>query len=270
MVERVTPPERQSGSGPGAAVRSRATPRPAGRGGKGWGALALLVLAGLLAGTGVGAAESWNGEGGPVLSPSVSDSFSHKRHERLACMTCHLSSSGSMLTFQPPRGCQICHHVDQARNGCAQCHEAGSVPDTIAVHVQIAAAGDPPLDRAIPFRHERHAALQCRACHGQPVTMEPTDSALTCRGCHAEHHESGRTCATCHRTERITQAHAPPVQAHVACDRCHTTAAIAPLTPTRSFCLVCHAPSVDHHPARECVACHLQASPAEYRPLLLK
>ena len=270
MVERLSHPKRQSGSGSDTTVRSGAGVRPAGRSGKRWTGLALLVLAGLLTGTGVGAAESWSEGAGPVPSRSASDSFTHKRHERLACMTCHLSSSGSVLTFQPPRGCQICHHVDQARNGCAQCHDAGSVPDAIAVHVQIAAAGDPPLDRPIPFRHERHATLQCRACHGQPVTMEPTDSALTCRGCHADHHESGRTCATCHRTERIMPAHAPPVQAHVACDRCHTTAAIAPLTPTRSFCLVCHAPGVDHYPERECVACHLQASPAEYRPHLLK
>jgi DnaJ-class molecular chaperone len=100
--------------------------------------------------------------------------------------------------------------------------------------------------------------------------MEPTDSAQTCRGCHAEHHANGRSCATCHRTERITAAHAPPVQAHLACNACHPTAAIAPLTPTRSFCLVCHGPGVDHHPERECVACHLLATPEEYRPRLLK
>jgi len=270
MVEFVSPPEGDRSRWSDTTGPSGAAWQEGRRDGKRWGVLTILVLAGLLTGTSVGVAETWNDGAGRLLPSSASDSFSHKRHERLACMTCHLSSSGSMLTFEPPRGCQICHHVDQARNGCAQCHEAGSVPDTIAVHVVIAAAGDPPLDRTIPFRHERHAALQCTNCHGQPVTMEPTDSAQTCRGCHADHHQSGRTCATCHRTEHITQPHSLPVQAHVACDRCHSTAAIAPLTPTRSFCLVCHDPRVDHYRERECVACHLQASPADYRARLLK
>jgi len=270
MFACVSSPMRRPVIRPGTTARSRAV-REGGEGGgyRGRG-LAVLLLATLLSGARVGNAHGQTGGAASAPTAPAADTFAHVRHEKLACMTCHLSSSGSMLTFQPPRGCQICHHVDQARNGCAQCHAAGNLPDTIAVHVRIAAAGDPPLDRAIAFRHERHAALQCRACHGQPVTMEPTDSAGTCRGCHADHHQSGRSCATCHRTERITQAHAPPVQAHVACDRCHTTAAIAPLTPTRSFCLVCHDPGVDHHPERECVVCHLQASPADYRPLLLK
>jgi hypothetical protein len=175
-----------------------------------------------------------------------------------------------MLTFEAPRGCQICHHVEQARKGCAQCHEPAGVPAAISVHVAIAAAGKPPVDRAVPFRHERHASLQCAACHGQPVTLAPVDSARTCQGCHAEHHLAGRSCATCHRTDTITQPHALPVQAHVACDRCHQTAAIAPLTPSRSFCLACHAPAVDHHPERECSTCHMQASPEEYRGWLLR
>ena len=121
------------------------------------------------------------------------------------------------------------------------------------MHVAIAAAGKPPLERTVGFRHEWHGKLQCAACHGTPVTLAPVDSALTCQGCHADHHQAGRSCATCHRTDSIKQPHMLPVQAHLACDRCHSTAAIAPLTPTRSFCLACHDPSVDHHPERECV-----------------
>lgn len=198
------------------------------------------------------------------------DSFAHARHQKLPCMTCHLSSSGAMLTFQPPRGCQICHHTVQARQGCVQCHEQGSVPQTIDVHVDIAAAGKPPLGRTVGFRHEWHGKLQCATCHGTPVTLAPVDSAQTCQGCHASHHEAGRSCATCHRTESIKQPHMLPVQAHAACDRCHSTAAIAPLTPTRSFCLACHDPSVDHYPERQCVACHLQSTPEDYRARLLK
>jgi len=208
------------------------------------------------------------GQSGGVSAPA--DSFAHVRHQKLACMTCHLTKSGAMLTFQPPRGCQICHHTVQARQGCIQCHEPGSVPETIAVQLAIAAGGKPARERTIAFRHERHGALQCSACHGQPVTLAPVDSAQTCTGCHADHHQAGRSCATCHRTESITQPHALPVRAHTACNACHPTAAIAPLTPTRTFCLACHDPSVNHYPDRECATCHLQASPEEYRARLLR
>jgi hypothetical protein len=230
------------------------------------------LVAGAVMAFGVGGAA---GESRRVVVPGldaavVSDSFAHVQHTKLPCMTCHLSSSGAMLTFTPPRGCQICHHVDQARNGCAQCHSPGSVPEAIEVRLAIASADTPARERTVAFRHEGHASQKCAACHGQSVTLAPVDSALTCRGCHADHHQARRNCATCHRTESITQPHSRPVQAHVACDRCHSTAAIAPLTPTRSFCLVCHEPSVDHYPEHECTACHLQASPEEYRPHLLR
>jgi len=232
--------------------------------------LAVLVVAACVSGAGATRAQGRDGGPRDVPASSTADTFSHNRHERLACMTCHLSSSGSMLTFEPPRGCQICHHVEEARAGCARCHEAASVPDTLPVRLTIAAADDPPLARTVAFQHAWHSALPCTSCHGTQVTMEPVDSAQTCRGCHDQHHESGRACATCHRTESITRPHSQPVQAHVACDRCHATAAIAPLTPTRSFCLVCHEPTVDHHPERQCVVCHLQASPEDYRARLLK
>lgn len=199
-----------------------------------------------------------------------SDTFAHSRHEKVACLTCHLPRSQAVLTFKPPRGCQICHHADPPRNDCARCHEPGSLPKTLTLHVAIAAAGRPARDRTVAFPHERHAELRCAACHGQPVTLAPLDSAATCRGCHAEHHEAGRSCATCHRTESIAQTHALPVRAHVACDACHPTGAITALSPTRSFCLVCHDPAVDHNPGRECTTCHLQSDPPEYRGRLLR
>lgn len=205
-----------------------------------------------------------------VLPPLPSDTFAHSRHEKVACLTCHLPRSQAVLTFERPRGCQVCHHSDPTRNDCARCHEPGSLPKTLEFHVAIAAAGRPARDRTVTFPHERHAELRCTACHGEPVTLAPVDSARTCQGCHAMHHEAGRSCATCHRTESIAQTHAQPVRAHVACDACHPTAAIAPLSPTRSFCLVCHDPKVDHNPGRECTACHLQSSPEAYRARLLR
>ncbi len=220
---------------------------------------------------GTGPATGTMASNAPIQIPAQSgDSFSHRRHQQLACLTCHLSNSGSLLTFEPPRGCQLCHHSEQAQKDCVQCHDPGSVPATLAVSLAIAAAGKPPLERTVAFPHQHHTELGCKGCHGQPVTLAPTDSAQTCRACHVEHHEDGRDCAACHRTPAITQPHALPVQAHVACDACHATAAIVPLIPTRSFCLACHDPEVDHHPARECVACHLQSTPEEYRSHLLR
>lgn len=263
-------PERTGAEPPDATDRPRASARGARWGRSRRGVLAAALLAASTTVVGIGGAT-----GGPVTAigarpTAPTDTFVHARHDQLACMTCHLSKSGAMLTFEPPRGCQICHHTEQARTGCVQCHEPGSVPVALEVNFAIAAAGKPARARSVAFRHEAHTTQACAACHGQPVTLAPVDSALTCRGCHAEHHQAGRTCATCHRTESITQPHSLPAQAHVACDRCHTTAGIAPLTPTRSFCLVCHEPSVDHYPERECVVCHLQASPEEYRPHLLR
>jgi len=203
--------------------------------------------------------------------PAVpSDSFSHPIHKKLACLTCHLSTSGEKLTFEPPRGCQICHHQKPAKTDCAKCHEQGSLPDIVAVPVSIAAAAKPARERTVAFRHEKHTDLKCTACHGQAVTMAPVDSAVTCQGCHDKHHEAARHCAECHQTATITQTHAKPARTHVACDACHATAAIAALSPTRTFCLACHPPAVDHNEEKECSACHLQATPDEYRSRLLK
>jgi len=215
------------------------------------------------------------GDGSPAgvlstLAPPPSDTFSHPRHKKLACLTCHLSRSGAKLTFEEPRGCQICHHQNPAKSDCAQCHEKGSLPDIVAVPVSIAAARKPPRERTVAFRHEVHDTLSCTACHGTAVTLAPVDSAASCQGCHDKHHEAKRQCASCHRTAAITPAHARPARAHIACDACHTTAAIAPLTPNRTFCLACHEPAVDHYPAKECSTCHLRAHPDDYRPRLLK
>ena len=204
------------------------------------------------------------------FSPLPSDTFSHPRHKKLACLTCHLSPSGEKLTFEPPRGCQICHHQDPARSDCTQCHEKGTLPDIVAIPVRVAAAGKPPRERTVGFQHAPHADLRCTACHGQPVSLAPVDSAASCQGCHDKHHDAGRQCATCHRTASITETHALPVRAHVACDACHATAAIAALAPTRTFCLTCHGPAVDHYPDRQCSVCHLQATPEQYRVRLLK
>ncbi|MGE0353908.1 MAG: hypothetical protein AB7I33_11470 [Gemmatimonadales bacterium] len=199
-----------------------------------------------------------------------SDTFPHARHTSLQCLTCHLSRSGDVLTFQPPDGCRACHHRNPTSIDCARCHAPAGLPDTMGRDLAIAAAGEPAHHRLVAFPHARHAELGCAACHAQPLTLLPVDSAATCQGCHDRHHEAGRACATCHRTDSILSIHAPPVRVHVACDACHATAAIAALTPSRSFCLACHGPAADHNPGRECVSCHFQATPDGYRARLLR
>lgn len=202
------------------------------------------------------------------LSAITSDTFEHARHKKLACLTCHLSTSQSMLTFEAPRGCQICHHQSPTRSDCSRCHEPASIPEALRVHVTIAVGATPPRDRLVGFQHERHSELDCTNCHAQSVTLAPGDSVTTCQACHADHHEVNRDCAGCHRNDNITQVHQRPVRVHVACDACHAAPTIARLSPTRSLCLVCHDNQADHQPARECVICHLQADPDQYRPRL--
>ena len=100
------------------------------------------------------------------------------------------------------------------------------------------------------------------------MSLEPEPPVTTCTACHEDHHAAGRDCASCHRTADIIQAHAPPIDAHQACDQCHTERTVAALEPTRSFCLACHGSETDHHAEKECTVCHLQASPEAYRARL--
>ncbi len=197
------------------------------------------------------------------------DTFSHERHRRLACLTCHTTTSRTAtLTFEPPRGCQICHHQRPARSGCAACHQAEEIAPTRQVTVQVTVPREDPRPREVGFAHEAHDEIACVKCHTQPVSLEPEPAAATCAACHDDHHVARRDCATCHRTDQVMDAHRPPVDAHGGCDQCHTSTTIAVLEPTRSFCLACHPSEVDHHRQRECSTCHLQAEPDGYRPRL--
>jgi hypothetical protein len=203
--------------------------------------------------------------------PSSTDSFSHQRHRRLPCITCHTTTSPkSTLTFTPPRGCQICHHQRPARSDCATCHQGDELVSPENVTVEVAVPRHPPRSRAVPFEHSEHAKVQCVQCHTQPVTLVPKPGVETCTNCHADHHTANRDCAACHRNSQITDAHARPADAHSTCDQCHEQATVAALTPARSFCLTCHSSSVDHYAPRECTQCHFLESPEEYREHLRK
>jgi len=172
------------------------------------------------------------------------------------------------LTFEPPRGCQICHHQRPAAAKCATCHRSNELLEPERVTVQVQVPSHAPRARSVGFEHAAHREIACVECHDTPVTLEPKPAAAACTACHADHHAAGRDCAGCHRTEQIAQAHAPPVDAHQACAACHTAETVASLQPSRSFCLTCHDARVNHYAPRECTVCHLQSAPEEYRPRL--
>jgi hypothetical protein len=204
------------------------------------------------------------------VSASPSDTFPHKRHTRLACLTCHdLRSKRRPLTFEPPRGCQICHHQNPAARDCTVCHQASELAGPKRVKVQVAVFRHARRAREVDFAHQSHRDVACVKCHQSPVSLAPTPEAASCTGCHEDHHTADRDCATCHRTAEIVTAHEPPVDAHRACNQCHASATVAALTPSRSFCLACHDPKVNHYEPKECTVCHLQATPKGYRARLM-
>jgi hypothetical protein len=194
-----------------------------------------------------------------------SDSFPHGRHKKLACLTCHLPTSQKVLTFEPPRGCQICHHQAPGKTDCQRCHTAEMLDRPMDVRITITVPKHDPRGRTVGYRHALHDKKKCTDCHVTPVTLEPSDSVVTCRSCHSDHHQSGRRCSTCHQTGAILGAHEPPVAPHYGCDRCHTPARIAALEPTRTLCLVCHSAQQDHNESKQCTECHFLSSPEEFR-----
>ena len=203
------------------------------------------------------------------ISASPQDTFPHERHRRLACLTCHdLRAKGRTLTFEPPRGCQICHHQRPAASNCSACHQESELSDPKPVTVQVTVFRHSRRAREVNFDHESHRDVACVKCHQTRVSLAPSPEAVTCTGCHENHHTANRDCATCHRTAEIVTAHKPPVEAHLACSRCHPSATVAALTPSRSFCLACHDPKVDHYSPKECTVCHLQTTPEGYRARL--
>jgi hypothetical protein len=194
------------------------------------------------------------------------DTFSHDQHADLSCLTCHETSTGhGRLTFEPPRGCQICHHQAPAASDCAQCHRAVELSAALAVTVSVAVQGRASRERPVDFLHDRHADLRCLDCHTAPVTLGVSPAAATCTDCHDDHHAAGRACVTCHAPAARDTVHAPPAEAHRGCDACHAAQTVASLFPDRPFCLTCHTADGDHHPEKECTVCHFGTSPEEYR-----
>jgi hypothetical protein len=205
----------------------------------------------------------------PAATPP--DTFPHRRHTKLACLTCHASTrEHARLTFAPPRGCQICHHQAPATSNCASCHAAGDLAASHPATVLVAVGDRPPKGRPVAFAHATHSSLRCVTCHTTAVTLDPEAPVASCRSCHEDHHAAARDCAACHAGAHPRETHQPPVEAHVACDACHREATVARLMPDRALCLTCHEPQRAHYADRECTVCHLQSSPDAYRAHLRK
>jgi hypothetical protein len=200
------------------------------------------------------------------------DSFEHRPHRRLACIVCHTNATGGRgLTFEPPRGCDICHHQRPANDRCGNCHQPGELATerTMALHITVPRQSD--RTRTVGFSHPAHQQYQCMECHQAAVTMGLAPQVASCRDCHDNHHEPVRDCNTCHTGYDIRARHEPGIEAsHQRCDACHTASTVRMLVPTRSFCAACHAEQeTDHHPGKECSVCHLLSEPAEWRRRLV-
>lgn len=212
----------------------------------------------------------------PFVAPAevppagTADSFPHRRHTSLACITCHVSPGaqrGGKLTFEAPRGCQICHHQAANSARCAACHQDGELATPRSVIVSVATRDHPARQRPVSFAHPVHEGVRCAACHTTPVSLAPAQEIRACRDCHGDHHTARRDCAACHTTPQLTAAHGnDPTASHRRCDACHTAATVARLTPDRSFCATCHAlQRADHYPRRECTSCHMLTTPEAWR-----
>jgi hypothetical protein len=200
--------------------------------------------------------------------PVAQDSFSHRQHRKLKCVTCHdVQSKTNAVTFEAPRGCLICHHQAPDKRDCGACHTPDEVRtlshgEVLRVQVERAEA----RTRGVTFEHASHGDVRCRDCHVTPVTLATTPETRSCVSCHDQHHTATGNCAACHLPQPAPQVHTR--ESHVRCSACHEASTVARLSPTRPFCLGCHQPQVDHYPDRECTTCHMLASPDAIRPQL--
>ncbi|MBC7896843.1 MAG: hypothetical protein H7066_15610 [Cytophagaceae bacterium] len=101
--------------------------------------------------------------------------FSHARHERTACTTCHVPGS-----------------PQSQRTTCADCHTDHHRADATCSTCHADARAS----------HTREAHLGCATCHVTPAMAALPESRTLCLTCHAAQalHKPGQECAACHRT----------------------------------------------------------------------
>jgi len=226
-------------------------------------ATAALITAASLVGN------SAAGQSRPVSAAAAR--FPHSRHATVTCISCHLTGAGhGRLAFERPAGCAACHHQAQTPARCLSCHHTETYATPKLKTVTVTVAGRKSNPRPVAFLHERHATRTCVECHSTPVSNAVAPDKAQCKSCHTEHHAAGRTCAACHALAAPKAEHKTRDAAHQRCDACHAQTTIAKLTPTRSFCSVCHTTKAkDHYNQKECSVCHFLADPVMYRSQLV-
>lgn len=207
-----------------------------------------------------------------VPSPTPQDTFPHDRHTELTCITCHTTSSGEgALTFEQPRGCQLCHHGVGQDAECENCHTANQLAAPRMATVTIEVRDAPRRTRGVDLLHGDHADVTCETCHSARPTMAVASDMADCVACHDDHHGPDRACSGCHVPVQPDGVHGPPAEAHRACASCHQMETVGRLYPDRALCLTCHGDQADHYadPMRECTTCHFLADPAVYHAVLV-
>jgi len=137
----------------------------------------------------------------------------------------------------------------------------------------VTVAPAPPHFSPARFDHGHHTSLKCVTCHTTPATLEPDSNTVHCDACHDQHHGAETPCSVCHTdtgAPAVRAAHAPPVDAHVGCDNCHTASIVARLVPNRELCVTCHREQRNHQAGRECTVCHFGMTPEAFQAQLRK
>lgn len=180
-------------------------------------------------------------------------------HSGLMCESCH---TGNKFEQTLDTECVACHRDDDAHDGingaeCATCHRATEWLDVSFDHARDA---EFPLNGA-------HAALECMACHFEPVAVSLPETE--CVGCHLEDDphatQLGNDCGSCHAeltwTEDVRFDHDLTIfpllgrHAEIVCEDCHATRAFH---DAAEQCIECHEDD-DVHTARlgsDCALCH--------------
>lgn len=188
-------------------------------------------------------------------SPARRSQFPHDRHTSIACHACHAPGEAhGKVIIRAPQDCDACHHSTRQRAVCTECHSRNEIaaPREITVAARTSVFTG-TRDRTLTFRHELHASLQCRSCHGDGTSL---GNPRSCTSCHESHHQQARNCSSCHATPLAEHARQT---AHQGCATagCHQDVPVAALEPSRNVCLVCHREQTDHKPGRDCATCHL-------------
>lgn len=180
--------------------------------------------------------------------------FDHRRHERISCDRCHgTGEQHRTLLLRTADDCLACHHDDAARaSECTACHERSQLPEpgTVRVSLELTVWRD-SRTRDLRFGHVLHASVECRDCHGAPITLQMD---RTCGSCHESHHTAAADCESCHVSPGPAVHDA---SAHLSCGGtgCHGARA-APAAASRSLCIACHAAQRTHEPSGDCARCH--------------